>query len=43
MLINPNYLKPLFEETAGQIAMIGAIVFEVIGFFVIRKIVDIKI
>ena len=41
--INPDYLKPLWTETYGRMAIMLALVFQVIGFMVIRKIVDIKL
>lgn len=41
--VSPDYMRPLFEETAGRIAIAVAIVMEIIGFLVIRKIVDIKL
>ncbi|TYZ29261.1 secretion system protein F [Selenomonas caprae] len=43
MLVNPGYLKPLFEEPIGQVCMAGAVVLEIVGYFVIQRIVDIKI
>ncbi len=39
---NPNYLKPLFTEPIGKICMVAALSLEIVGYFVIRKIVDIK-
>ena len=39
---SPGYLDPLFEDPRGHIAIAGAIVMIIIGFVVIRKIVDIK-
>jgi tight adherence protein B len=41
-LVNPTYLRPLFEEPVGQACVAGAIVMEIIGFLVIRRIVNIK-
>ena len=41
-LVNPAYLRPLFEEPVGQACVAGAIVMEIIGFLVIRRIVNIK-
>ncbi|MBP2632307.1 MAG: Type secretion system protein [Firmicutes bacterium] len=38
-IINPSYLKPLFDEPMGQMMVIGALIFELIGFLIIRKIV----
>ena len=39
---SPGYLDPLFKEPIGRMAIAGAIGMIIIGFFVIRKIVDIK-
>jgi tight adherence protein B len=39
--INPSYLKPLFEEEIGHIAIGIAIFLEIIGFIVIKRIVNI--
>ena len=41
-LVNPAYLRPLFEEPVGQACVAGAIVMEIIGFLVIKRIVNIK-
>lgn len=41
--MNPDYLKPLWTENYGRMAIMLALVFQVIGFMVIRKIVDIKL
>ena len=40
---NPNYLKPLFYEPVGQIFVAGALALEIIGFLIIRRIVDIDV
>ena len=42
-LMNPTYLAPLWEEQIGRIAIGAALVLEVIGFFVIKRIVDIEV
>lgn len=42
-VLNPEYLKPLIQEDLGKMAVAGAVVLEIIGFLVIRKIVDIKV
>ena len=42
-IINPSYLAPLWEEQIGRIAIGAAIVFELIGFLVIKRIVDIEV
>lgn len=41
-VVNPDYLHPLFDTEFGKMCMIGAIVSELIGILVIRRIVDIK-
>lgn len=41
--MNPDYLKPLWTENYGRMAIMLALVLQVIGFMVIRKIVDIKL
>lgn len=41
-VVNPGYLQPLFDTELGRMCMIGAIVSELIGILVIRRIVDIK-
>ncbi|HOO25907.1 MAG TPA: type II secretion system F family protein [Clostridiales bacterium] len=42
MVINPDYMKVLFTERMGHIFLMVAVVLEVTGFILIRKIVDIK-
>ena len=39
----PGYLAPLFAHPIGRMALVGSGVLMVIGFFVIRRIVDIKL
>lgn len=41
-VVNPGYLRPLFDTELGRMCMIGAMVLELIGILVIRRIVDIK-
>lgn len=41
-VINPDYLRPLWQEQTGQIAVGAAVVLEVTGYFIIQRIVDIK-
>ncbi|MFV0636633.1 type II secretion system F family protein [Mitsuokella sp. WILCCON 0060] len=41
-ILNPDYLKPLIETDMGHMFIIGAVVLEIIGMLIIRKIVDIK-
>ncbi len=42
MVINPDYMMIFFEETIGKIMLAVAIVLEILGYVVIRKVVDIK-
>jgi tight adherence protein B len=40
--LNPNYLKPLFQDKLGHIFIAVSLVLQIAGFFVIQKIVRIK-
>ena len=42
-VISPSYMEPLFTERIGQIAICGAVLMVLIGFFVINRIVDIEV
>lgn len=42
-MISPNYLKPLFQDEFGRMVLGGAIILEVIGILVIKRIVDIDV
>lgn len=39
----PSFVQPLISTTIGHLAIGGAIILELVGFFIIHKIVDIKI
>ena len=41
-IVAPGYLEPLFTDSIGRMAMVGAVVMMLIGFVVIRKIVNIE-
>lgn len=41
-VISPNYLKPLIETDMGHMFIVAAIILEIIGVLIIRRIVDIK-
>jgi Flp pilus assembly protein TadB len=41
--VNPSYLDLLFATDMGRMLLGGAIVLELIGFFIIQRIIDIKI
>ena len=42
-LTNPNFLAPLITEPVGKLMILGAIVMMIIGAFVMKKMVDIKV
>ena len=42
-ILNPEYLKPLWLESTGRMMLGSAIVMQIIGYLVIRKIIRIKI
>ena len=42
-ILNPSYLAPLLEDQIGRVAVGAALVLEVIGFFIIQRIVDIEV
>ena len=42
-LLNPGYLKPLFEHTSGRIMVVFAALLVISGSYVIKRIVDIKV
>ena len=42
-LISPNYMGVLFTSPIGLVMLLGAVIMEVIGILLIRKIIDIKI
>jgi tight adherence protein B len=42
-LLNPDYIMLLFRDPLGQYMIAAALTLQIIGFFVIRKIVHIKI
>ncbi|SHK62762.1 tight adherence protein B [Selenomonas ruminantium] len=41
-ILSPDYLQPLFEEPLGKICIAAAVFMEIVGYILIRKIVDIK-
>lgn len=42
-LLNPDYIGPLFSEPIGKMMIWAAVILQLMGFFWIRKIVDIEI
>jgi tight adherence protein B len=42
-LLNPEFVKPLFHDPLGHNLIALGIVLQASGFFMIRKIIDIKV
>ena len=42
-LANPDYIAPLFSEQLGQRMLMGSIILQIMGYFVIRKITNLKV
>jgi tight adherence protein B len=42
-ILQPDYIKPLFTDVRGQMALTAGVVLQIIGYLVIRKIIKIKI
>jgi tight adherence protein B len=42
-LTRPGYLTPLFTDPAGQTAVVVAIILQIIGYLIIRRIINIKV
>ena len=42
-ILNPDYLKPLFQDTIGHYMIALAVILQIIGFIWIRKVVKIKL
>ena len=42
-VFNPDYLNLLFDTPTGKAMLGGAVVLELIGFYIIRRIVDIRL
>jgi tight adherence protein B len=43
LVVNPDYLDPLFHRLIGQVAGVAAIVMALAGFYIIRRIVSIEL
>jgi tight adherence protein B len=41
-MVNPDYMEPLFVEPAGRVMIAGALFMMLMGYFAIRRIVDIE-
>jgi tight adherence protein B len=42
-LINPDYMKPLIYDPRGHLAILVAVILQLLGILVIKRILDIKI
>jgi tight adherence protein B len=42
-LLNPDYMKPLFTQTVGQGLLVFAVLTELVGIVIIRKIIQIEV
>jgi len=42
-ILNPEYMKPLFTESIGNLMLAGAAVMEIFGILLIKKILDIEV
>ena len=43
MMLNPGYLTPLFHEFVGQLLLGGALLMELFGVVLIKRILDIEV
>ncbi|HXK58300.1 MAG TPA: type II secretion system F family protein [Acidobacteriota bacterium] len=43
VLANPEYIRPLFEDPMGQKMVMGAIILQIIGYLVIRRVTRMKV
>jgi Flp pilus assembly protein TadB len=41
--LSPDYLKPLWTEPTGRSMVVAAVILQILGMLVIRKIIRIKI
>jgi tight adherence protein B len=43
LLLNPSFIRPLFDDPIGHMLLAGAISLQTIGYFVIRRIIQIEV
>jgi tight adherence protein B len=43
LLMNPSFISPLFTDPLGHILLVGGLVLQTIGYFVIRRIIRIQV
>jgi Flp pilus assembly protein TadB len=42
-IINPDYIRVLFDTTAGNLLILGGIVLALVGFFWMKKVIEIEV
>lgn len=43
LLLNPSFIRPLFADPIGHVLVVGGITLQTLGYFVIRKIIQIQV
>jgi tight adherence protein B len=43
LIMNPAFIKPLFDDPIGHTLLVAGITMQTIGYFVIRKIIQIQV
>jgi tight adherence protein B len=43
LILNPGFIRPLFSDPIGHTLLVGGIVLQTVGYFVIRKIIKIQV
>jgi tight adherence protein B len=43
LVLNPSFIRPLFNDPIGHTLVVAGIVLQTIGYFVIRKIIRIQV
>jgi tight adherence protein B len=43
LIMNPSFISPLFKDPLGHTLIVGGITLQTIGYFVIRKIIQIQV
>jgi len=43
LLMNPSFIRPLFSDPIGHSLIVGGIALQTVGYFVIRKVIQIQV
>jgi len=43
LVLNPEFIRPLFTDPLGHILIVGGIVLQTVGYFFIRRIIRIQV